>query len=336
MLIVDKKPIIEPIENILGVLRFQLEEQGIKRFQGIKKTGNDIMTHCPIHKGGQERRPSCGIKTAGDGKVPIGQVHCFTCGYSASLQQMISDVFGVKDYGNFGAQWLIKNFVTLEIQVRPDLNLALERGSPKKNINYVSEEELDSYRFYHPYMFARRMTKEIIERYDVGYDEKTKCLTFPVRDITGGTLFIARRSVRGKFFNYPKDVEKPLYGIYELNKYFNEGNFKTNSYGGIIDKANAVFITESIINALTVNVYGKWAVSTNGCQFSALQLKQIQDLPTREIIIAYDGDESGKVAAYKLKFRLRTKKVISILQCPPDRDINDLSRDAFLKLKRIK
>ena len=95
MLIVDGKPIVESIEVIIGVFRYQLEEQGIILFQSIKRTGNNLMIHCPFHKGGQERRPSCGVKLKGDDKVPAGYVHCFTCGYSAPFTQMISKVFGV-------------------------------------------------------------------------------------------------------------------------------------------------------------------------------------------------------------------------------------------------
>jgi DNA primase len=336
MLIVDGKPIIESIETIIGVLRYQLKEQGIELFQSIKRSGNNLMIHCPFHKGGQERRPSCGVKLEGDDKVPAGYVHCFTCGYSAPFTQMISNVFGVKDYGQFGEKWLLKNFISLEITNRPNLDLNLSRQFKNTKIKYVDEKELDSYRYYHPYMFARKLTKEVIERYDVGYDKKTDCLTFPVRDESGGTLFIARRSVKSKFFNYPKEVEKPLYGIYELKKYLDDGNRKTNSYGGIIRNIKNIYVTESIINALTVNVYGKWAVATNGCQFSELQVKQLEKLPAREIIIAYDGDEAGRVAAYKLKFRLNKRKLVSILQLPDGRDINDISEEYFKVLKRIR
>ena len=336
MLIINGKPIVESIDVIIGVLRYQLEEQGITLFQSIKRTGNNLMIHCPFHKGGQERRPSCGIKLEGDDKAPTGYVHCFTCGYSAPFTQMISNVFGVKDYGKFGEKWLLKNFISLEITNRPTLNLNLSRQTRHIKVNYVGEKELDSYRYYHPYMFARKLTKEVIERYDVGYDKRTDCLTFPVRDEFGNTLFIARRSVKSKFFNYPKDIEKPLYGIYELKKYLDDGNRKTNSYGGVIHNIKNVYVTESIINALTVNVYGKWAVATNGCQFSELQVKQLEKLPAREIIIAYDGDEAGRTAAYKLKFRLNKRKIVSILELPDGRDINDLSKEYFKVLKRIR
>ena len=65
-------------------------------------------------------------------------------------------------------------------------------------------------------MYERGLTDEVIEEFDIGYDKDTRCITFPVRDKSGGTLFVARRSVDTKYFNYPKEAEKPLYGLFEL------------------------------------------------------------------------------------------------------------------------
>ena len=55
-------------------------------------------------------------------------------------------------------------------------------------------------------MYKRRSTDEIIEKFDVGFDNHfelkdkfgkvksvLRCLTFPVRDINGNTLFIAEK-----------------------------------------------------------------------------------------------------------------------------------------------
>ena len=116
-----------------------------------------------------------------------------------------------------------------------------------------SEEELDSYRYFHPYMYKRKLTDEIIELFDVGYDKdfvlKSKttgnemhlqCITFPVRDITGKTLFIARRCVNNKIFHYPEGVTKPLYGIYELYQ--------------LPEFPKTVYVCESIIASLFIFV----------------------------------------------------------------------------------
>lgn len=65
-------------------------------------------------------------------------------------------------------------------------------------------------------MYKRGLTDELIELYDVGYDPKFKlksdsnpfsCITFPVRDVNGKTLFIARRAIDFKLYHYPENVE---------------------------------------------------------------------------------------------------------------------------------
>ena len=60
---------------------------------------------------------------------------------------MISYLFGRNDFGVFGDEWLLKNFVTVKYENRDDLQINFERHkkieTPK--IEYVSEEELDSY-----------------------------------------------------------------------------------------------------------------------------------------------------------------------------------------------
>ena len=153
--------------------------------------------------------------------------NCFACGQAHTLPEVISYCFGHYEdvLGKFGMNWLITNFVTIRKEERKDVEIDMERNnSTSKNTrlehiasfepNFVSEEELDSYRYYHSYWTDRGITDEnIIELFDLGYDIRTNCITFPVRDIEGNCVFVARRNVSTKWFNYPKDVEKPLYGL---------------------------------------------------------------------------------------------------------------------------
>ena len=136
---------------------------------------------------------------------------------------MISELYGYQDDGKFGKRWLIKRFNTIEIETRPNImegfendNNTLcsrilnrsnkrsdrilcrktrqERLSDETEQKEITEEELDKYRYIHPYMYERGLTDEIIERFDIGYDRERKEITFPVRDIEGRCVFIAGRS----------------------------------------------------------------------------------------------------------------------------------------------
>ena len=330
MFYVNKNPILAGELEVLNELKTQLALNGIQRFAEFKPGPRNIQFNCPIHAGGQERKPSCGISTINKEGVPAGTVHCFTCGYTATLEQMISHCFGKDDDGAFGREWLIKNFLTISIENRKDIILDLQRGNNKITNNYITEEELDSYRYYHPYMYKRRLTDEVIEQFDVGYDNHfelkdkfgkvksvLRCLTFPVRDINGNTLFIARRSVDIKFFHYPEGINKPVYGLYELPK-----------------NAKEVIVCESILNALTCYVYGKPAVALLGLG-TEYQYEQLRKLGCRKIITALDPDAAGQRATARLKKALNGSKLVTSYIIPEGKDINDLEKEEFENLQEL-
>lgn len=312
MIKVGETIINEDVENILTELKKQLEINGVKRFAKFIRTNNNIQTNCPFHKDGQEKKPSFGVSTID------GMCHCFGCGWKGTLPEMISNVFGKDDFGVFGGQWLIRNFVSIEVENRPELDLNFSRSKTIEQQEFVSEATLSKYRLYHSYMYQRKLTDSIIELFDVGYDEESQCLTFPVRDINGNCVFVAKRSVNTKFFHYPSGVEKPVYGLYELSK---------------IEQSDEIIICESMIDALTCWVYGKPAVALNGLG-NALQMKQLRELPVRKFILATDMDEAGLRAREFIRAALRNKIVTEYRwDVKIAKDINDMSKDYFDSLQ---
>lgn len=332
-------PILASELEVLEELRSQLALNGIYRFKILRPTNNHIQFNCPFHNNGQEQKPSCGITTSdikyNDGHiVKAGTVHCFACGYVSSLEEMISRLFGKDDMGVFGSEWLRKNFLTVEYENRPEIKLNLERNKKevKQETKYITEEELDKYRYIHPYMYKRKLTDDVIEMFDVGYDgnfvlknksggeSHLRCITFPVRDEDGNTLFVARRSVDTKFFHYPSGALKPVYGLYELKK--------------LPKYPTEVIICESIINCLTCYSYGRPAVALNGTG-TEYQYRQLKQLPCRKYILGLDPDKAGYSGRQKLRKALGSTKIITELDIPEGKDINDLTKEEFENLKEL-
>lgn len=330
------------VENIIDELKRQLELNGVKRFYKTRNTPNNLMVCCPFHKEGQERKPSMGIYKKD------GTCHCFTCDWAGSLSEMVSNCFGYYDLGRYGEKWILKNFMSVEVEERKDVELDFGRANHRSidrsrgtsindvrvgeasksniisndsNIRYVSEAELDRYRYYHPYWAERKITSErVIELFDLGFDKETNCITFPVRDINGNCLFIARRNVRTKFFNYPEGVVKPLYGLYELSKQ--------------LSIPKELIICESMIDALTCWEYGDYAVALNGLG-NNLQFEQLRKLPCRSLIIGTDNDEAGMRARERIKKNV-PNKILKQFVFPGDKkDINELSYEEFLSLLAV-
>lgn len=346
------------LSEIIEELQHQLTVNGVQLLQKTRDIGDDIMVQCPYHSGGQEKRPSAGIRKRD------GQFHCFACGEKHSLSEVISHCFGHYEdvFGSFGWKWLNKNFATIAVEERKDVEIDFMRSGVdirhlvnKSNINrdsvsdmerlcgkeqssrqYVSEKELDKYRYYHPYWKKRGITDEwLIELFDLGYDKSTKCITFPVRDIHGNCLFVARRSVITKFFNYPKGVEKPLYGLYELHHVMmSDTNPVWSYYQFYKGDAKEIIVCESMLDALTAWEYGKYAVALNGLG-NELQFKQLRELPCRKLILATDNDEAGMKARKNIREQVTNKIITEYLFPEGKKDLNDLDFSEFEALEEI-
>ena len=302
--------------SILEELRSQLNANGIQLLGAMRDTPDNIMVACPYHKDGQERRPSAGIKKSD------GVFHCFSCGETHSLQEMISHCFGRYDdmVGAFGWEWLLKNFLTVSVEERKGIELSLSRNTTEKVSSYISEAELDEYRVYHPYMWKRKMTPEVVDIFDIGYDKKTKCITFPVRDVRGNCIFIARRSVNTKFFNYPAGAEKPIYGLYELSQ--------------LPEYPREVIICESMIDAIYFWTIGKYAVALNGLG-NELQFRQLKEMPCRKFILCTDSDEAGMQARKRFRKNIRNKLITEYVLPAGRKDANDCTLDELMSLHEI-
>lgn len=319
-------------QSVLDMLKFDLAQHGVDRFHIFRNNGENIQTNCPFHKGGQERKPSFGINGEKD------KCHCFSCGWAGTIEEMISELYGYQDEGKFGKRWLIKRFNTVEIETRPNImegfngrnNITIRNNndihrfkqhiqSNKSSEQYsgeIIEEELDKYRYIHPYLYQRGLTDEIIERFDIGYDRERKEITFPVRDIEGRCVFVAGRSVERKFFRLPKGFDKPIYCADK----FRAGAYRT------------AYITESFLNCLTCWKYNKPAMAMIGTG-NQKQYEILNKLPVREYILAFDPDEAGRKATERFRKNVHGK-IIKELVYTDNRDINDLQEE-FLNCKII-
>ena len=342
------------LSEILSELQSQLRANNIPLLQKTKDVSGDIMIQCPYHGNGQERRPSAGISKT------TGMFHCFACNEVHTLPEVISYCFGHYEdaFGSFGWKWLNKNFATIAKEERKDVcldfgrhngsgnnrNIATSDNSNTANYSsskdrresnqYVLKEELERYRYTHPYWKKRGITDEnIIELFDLGYDKKTDCITFPVRNIAGDCLFVARRSVKTKFFNYPTGVEKPLYGLYEI---FQDLKNIENEYDCLDYEVHPdeIIVCESMLDALTAWQYGKYAVALNGLG-NELQFKQLRKLPCRKLILATDNDSAGLRARKRIRKNV-TNKIITEYQFPEGKkDLNELSFSEFQALEEV-
>lgn len=339
MKISDDLIINAELHDVLFELRQQLIFNNSYLLGTMKETDTDIMVSCPYHKNGQERKPSAGIRKSD------GMFHCFACGETHPLDEVVSYCLGYTNdvFGVHGKQWLLKNFVSISLEERKDVKLDLSRNRDTTiNINnreFVTDEELDKYRYYHSYWTKRGITDDnIIELFDLGYDKETDCITMPVRDKDGNCLFVARRSTKYKYFNYPKGAEKPLYGEYEYMQVLNNAinidimRGRGSCKSALLNVTNTIYVTESMIDALLLWQSGRYAVALNGTG-SKEQLEMLSKLPCRKLVLATDNDDAGYEARKRIR-RYITNKIITEIEFPPNRkDIGECTKEEIENLK---
>ena len=324
------------LEEVFNELQKQLAINNIPYFQKEpRNSGNHIMVQCPYHGEGTERKPSAGIRKAD------GIFHCFACNEVHSLPEVVSWCFGYTNdvLGKEGWKWLLKNFATIQKEERKDVVLDFTRNTNSartlgkhsasdisgEDARYVSEEELDSYRYYHKYWETRGITDDyLIELFDLGYDYGTDCITFPVRDVNGNCLFVARRSVKTKWFNYPQGVEKPLYGLYEIYQDLRKYE----------DFPKEIVITESMLDALSFWQVGRYAVALNGIG-TETQFKQLRKLPCRKLILATDSDEAGQQARMNIRKHIKNKLITEVIFPKGKKDANECTKKQLQNLEEV-
>lgn len=312
-LIINNKCIDTPIPVILKKLKSELKNGLLSDIGDVER--DNVLVTCPNHKNGMERHPSCNIYCREDNpNVEYGKAHCFTCGYTASLPQFIGKCF--EETEAFGKEWLLENFGTSynsNYLCLPEINL----NKSKKN-KFLNENELDKYAFYHPYMWKRKLSKNVVDYFKIGFDSKSNSITFPVWDSSNRLVMITRRNVDSKIFNIPKNVEKP---VYLLNEVIKQG-------------ITRIIVTEGQIDALTAWSYGVPAVATMGSP-SCKQIQSLNFSGVRIIITMFDNDNAGKRFTKKIDELIRKDIILLHAKLPRvAKDINDLTQQQFEEVMR--
>lgn len=309
--IIDGNKIIDtPIKNILDLVKSQADVIGNGKLKHIEYKQSEALVTCPSHKDGRENRPSCGVLLIDKGDIPAGTAHCFACGYRARLNKFVADCLDIS-YGQ-ATRWLLSSvrYSFIENQRNVDF-IDFDTATPSEHA-VVSSEELVKYEYIHPYMFQRKLSPEVIRKYEVGYDPSTNCLTFPVY-VDGECVLVARRKVNSKKFIMPNITPKPIYGL------------------DYIKSDDDVIICESVINALTAISYGYTAVALFGTG-SEYQLNLLKDSNIRSFTLCFDGDAAGYNAERRFRKYMGNSKLIKTMHLPFGKDANDINKEDFDKL----
>lgn len=306
-LIIYNKIIDVDVEDILDRLYLESKEKYLHTRQ---RKDEYISITCPFHKSGNESHPSCSVYNSTDNPdIAYGTYHCFTCGVSGPLYKLVAKVLNCS-YEE-AKNWLVTNFSSITSGRIESLDSFEEEKISKQ---YLDESILEQYKYLHPYHFKRKLSEDVIKRFKVGWDPKTDCITMPVWDDKGNLVGIIERSTKSKFYKIPEKMDKPIY----LLNYVKENNY------------TEVVVCESQINTLTCWTWGIPAIGLIGTG-SSEQYKILKHSGIRNYHLALDGDLAGEQGTRRFIKNMPKDVMIDVIPIPQGKDVNDLSKDEFLK-----
>ena len=163
----------------------------------------------------------------------------------------------------------------------------------KDKVDYVSYDEVQIKRLNNQalespravrYFEGRRITKDSIVKFSLGYSENQDMITIPMQT-PNGSMFIGfvARSIEGKDFkNTPKlPKSKILFNLHRAKKH------------------DVVYVVESSFDAIRMDQCGLASVATLGSNISKFQI----DLLTKSfnsVIVIPDNDDAGRNMADKI------------------------------------
>jgi DNA primase len=262
-----------------------------------------IVCKCPIHKGGQEHKPSFTVN------VDTGQWYCFTgCG-GGSLYSLLREL---------GHSRRVIDRILAPIKHLLGRKQKVRHGNRHKDPfrgDYLLPEELLGLYDHEPLdLVDEGFDPELLELLDIGYDRPRRRITYPLRDLYGNLIGLVGRmedddtdrSV-GKYKWYTSEL-KELYEDYIRPRH----NFLWNMdriFEGMqnSDKEEVLIVCEGFKACMWCIQHGyPKSVALMSASISAVQAELIEKL-SPVVVLFLDGDDAGQVGTLRIGEQLRSR-----------------------------
>ncbi len=300
MIIVNNIPLNETLMNILLDVQSQLTNGKLK---DIIDGGEDIRITCPFHNDGREKTASCFVRK------DDALFHCFGCGEKGGIGKLIASCMNIS-YKDAEA-WLINKYgsdISSEVISLEPIRL----NEIELDNDLIDESILSTLESYHPYMKQRKISDEIIKKYELKYDPKDQSIVFPVRNELGQLVGLTRRNVNYKRFELWKFRNKPVYLLYDILR----------------NNIRHVVVCEGQIDALVSWSYGVPAIALFGAGTTDYQLNLLRKSGIISYVLMYDNDEAGRRGAERFKKYMKGAFITDIIM-PKGIDVAACEKSQF-------
>ena len=299
----------------------------ISKYVILKKRGVNYIGLCPFHN---EKTPSFIVSPQ------KGIYKCFGCGKGGDAITFLMEIRGeayaevIKDLAEQFNIELPKSSKNYDAN-KDKKSKILEALNQAKNLYKKNLLENNSAKTAYDYLIGRGITKDVINKYGLGYSEDTfdtpevlkkfgndilleagliikkenaekyynrfrGRLMIPIFDEKGDTVGFGSRTLK-KNDDGPKYINSPDSFIYNKSKILYGFNFAKEG----IKKEDSVLIMEGYFDVITAQVNGvDNAVATCGTALTSEHVKLISRFcNSRKIFLAFDTDKAGQMATQR-------------------------------------
>lgn len=281
---------LQHMSKQLSPIESKLKQAGFDIYYRTK--GELKLQRCPLHR---DKTPSLSINTIDK------TYNCFSCGDKGTLNKLLS-YFGLEYYHT-------PKIDELE-------NLLLDQLEEDSDVAYSADiNELSKYRYFHPYLVRRGLSREFILANKIGFDKDRARVTIPIF-FNGRYYGCAARTV-------VDEIPKIIY---------NSGMPKDKIlYTPLVENnSEYLVVVEGPIDALKSSYLGQDSACILGCHPSIVQINQIKGLANgRQIVLALDNDEPGKRGIERW-FNLTSDIETRLIRYPDGvKDIGEMNKQQF-------
>jgi DNA primase len=273
-----------------------------------KEADSEYIIFCPFHS--NHRTP------AGEINKYTGLFFCFSCSKTADLIELVMHFSG-RTY--FESIRFIKSKETETDIVSDIVSKLVDKEEfiefDESIISRLNTQGLSSEKSIE-YFKKRKITKESVIKFRLGYSENQNMITIPIYNHDSICVGFVARSIEGKDFKNTPGLPKSKV-LFNLNK---------------VKTASRVYVVESSFDAIRLDQVGLSAVATLGANVSSKQIELLKKYFSDVILIA-DNDEAGE----KMKDRLidRLGGMLSIVSIDSKyKDIGDMEDSDIISLDR--
>lgn len=266
----------EELRSLLPTYLEMLEDMGM-----TENRGNDYWD-CPFCGSGTRINRTAAFHLLEEGT----KYKCFSCGESGDIFDLVRRI------ENMESERYPKVYAKTEKIMKPYLGKQIqsEKGSDEENKQDIKQQDYSEYLrechsqvFLTNYFHKRGLSDRIIDKFQLGFDQKQNIVTIPYNAGHEGTGYIHRVLWTSG------------------NKYIKHGSELFNIDAIRNNDSNCVFITEGQIDAMSFEEIGYPALGLGSVNEIDKLIKLLLHTGTyKRLIIALDNDVPGRCATGKL------------------------------------